>query len=208
MSLTTLNLYFITWTLVALSPGPAAMCVMSQATRYGARASLAGIGGIQTGNIIFFICIAMGLASLLATATMAFAVMRMIGAAYLFYLGVRILVSTFRKAGSSAAVTVPAPASGHLFLQGLLIQLTNPKALLFVSALLPQFIDGSRPLGLQIGLLVIVTVVVDVAVMSGYAVLAERGSRTLKSSALATWIERTFGATLVFFGVRIVAAQK
>ena len=68
MTLTTFYLYLITWTLVALSPGPAAMCVMSQAARHGVRASFAGICGIQSGNILFFIGIAMGLASLLASA--------------------------------------------------------------------------------------------------------------------------------------------
>lgn len=209
MSPTTCYLYLVTWALVALSPGPAAMCVMSQATRHGVRASFAGISGIQTGNVIFFACIAMGLASVLATATTAFTVLRWIGAAYLFYLGARILISTFRKPTADVAAMRTAPLrSRSLFLQGLLIQLTNPKALLFVSALLPQFIDSSRSLGLQIVLLVVITVIVDVVVMFGYALLAERGSRTLRSSALVRWIERAFGAALIIFGVRIVTSPK
>ena len=208
MTLTTFCLYLITWTLVALSPGPAAMCVMSQASRHGVRASFAGISGIQTGNLLFFIGIAMGLASLLAAATTAFTVLRWIGAAYLIYLGVRILISTFRKVDAADVKQAPAAASRSLFLQGLLIQLTNPKALLFVSALLPQFIDGTRSLSPQIALLAIITVFVDVVVMAGYAVLAGRGVRSLRSSSLMKWIERTFGAALIFFGVRIVTAPK
>lgn len=208
MTLATFCLYLITWTLVALSPGPAAMCVMSQASRHGVRASFAGISGIQTGNLLFFIGIAMGLASLLAAATTAFTVLRWLGAAYLIYLGVRILSSTFRKVDAADVKQAPATASRSLFLQGLLIQLTNPKALLFVSALLPQFIDGTRSLGPQIALLAIITVFVDVVVMAGYAVLAGHGMRSLRSSSLMKWIERTFGAALIFFGVRIVTAPK
>lgn len=209
MSLTSFYLYFITWTLVALSPGPAAMCVMSQATRHGVRASFAGIGGIQTGNVLFFLCIAFGLASLLATATTAFTVLRWIGAAYLCWLGLRILISTFRRPAAAVSdMCAAAPRSRNLFLQGLLIQLTNPKALLFVSALLPQFIEAERPFGLQIAILLAVTVIIDVLVMWGYALLASRSSRALRSSPLVLWIERAFGAALVFFGLRLVTAEK
>lgn len=209
MSAAILYLYLVTWTLVALSPGPAAMCVMSQATRHGVRASFAGIAGIQSGNLVFFACIAMGLASMLSTATTAFAALRMIGAAYLCWLGVRVLISTFRQPMPAITETrAAAPPSRSLFLQGLLIQLTNPKALLFMSALLPQFIDGGQPVGFQIALLAIITVAVDVTVMAGYAALAGRGSRTLKSSSLVTWIERAFGAALIAFGVRIVTARR
>lgn len=208
MSLTTFYLYLITWTLVALSPGPAAMCIMSQSSRHGVRASFAGISGIQVGNVFFFACIALGLASLLATATTAFTVLRWIGAAYLLYLGLRIVMGTFRHKQTPHAEKEPAVASHGLFLQGLLIQLTNPKALLFVSALLPQFIEAERPFGMQIVILLAVTVVVDVLVMWGYALLASHGSRALKSSPLVLWIERVFGAALVFFGLRLVTAEK
>lgn len=209
MNLTTFCLYLLTWTLVALSPGPAAMCVMSQATRHGVRASLAGISGIQTGNVLFFLCIAFGLASLLATATTAFTVLRWIGAAYLCWLGARILISTFRNPVVAVSdMRSAAPKSRNLFLQGLLIQLTNPKALLFVSALLPQFIEAERPFGVQIAILLGVTVAVDVLVMWGYALLASHSSRALRSSPLVLWIERVFGAALVFFGLRLVTAEK
>src|SRR5262245_13621392 len=68
MSLQMFLLYVATWSLVALSPGPAVMCSMAQATRYGFRSSLAGISGIQFGNLLFFVCIALGLAALLKTA--------------------------------------------------------------------------------------------------------------------------------------------
>lgn len=207
MSLPTFFFYLVTWTLVALSPGPAAICVMSQAARHGWRASVSGLAGIQTGNVIFFICSALGLASLLSAATTAFAVLRVMGAIYLLHLGLRVLISTLRaKAAQADGKLVPAAMRG-LFLQGLLIQLTNPKALLFVSALLPQFIDAAKPFGFQIIVLGSVTVVVDVIVMLVYATLAARGSRSLKNSMMIKWIERAFGVAMIFFGVRLLVSK-
>lgn len=209
MSLQVFLLYLATWTFVALSPGPAVMCSMAQATRYGFRASLAGICGIQLGNLLFFAAIAVGLGTLLATATTAFTVLRLAGAIYLLYLGIRIWAGTFRKTTTSSTTTATPPPTRHsLFLQGLLIQLTNPKALLFVSALLPQFIEPHRPAALQLALLVVTTIVVDLVVLSSYAYGAERGVRSFKSSRLGTWLERAFGAALIFFGVRLLASRK
>jgi homoserine/homoserine lactone efflux protein len=209
MSLKLFLLYLATWSLVALTPGPAVMCAMSQATRYGFRASLAGITGTQVGNLVFFVCTALGLATLLKTATTAFTVLQVVGAIYLFYLGVRIIVSSFRRSSVPEA-TLPSapPAQRSLFLQGLAIQLTNPKALLFVSALLPQFIEPQRPLLLQLAILVAVTIAVDLLVLSSYAFFAERGVRSFRASGISVWLERAFGAALVLFGFRLLLSRK
>ncbi len=208
MSTSTLFLYTATWTLVALTPGPAVMCSMGQATRHGFRASFIGIAGIQTGNLGFFGAVACGLAALLQTATTAFTALRWVGAAYLIYLGVRAIALSFRERSAPSASTNATPRSRSLFLQGLLIQLTNPKALLFVSALLPQFIDSAQPATPQLAALLAITIVVDWMVLSAYAFLAERSARRLGSADFTRWLERAFGAALVFFGVRVLFARK
>jgi homoserine/homoserine lactone efflux protein len=209
MSIQIFLLYLVTWSLVALTPGPAVMCSMAQSTRYGFRSSLAGITGIQFGNFLFFVGIALGLGALLATATAAFKVLRVLGAIYLFYLGARIIVSTFRRAKEKAARPAVAVESHHsLFLQGLLIQLTNPKALLFVSALLPQFIEPHRSVALQLMILVFTTIAVDTIVLSSYAFMAQKGVRLFRASRIASWMERAFGAALVFFGIRLLFSRK
>ena len=209
MSSQTLLLYLVTWSLVALTPGPAVMCSMVQSTRYGFKASLTGISGIQFGNLIFFVCVALGLGTLLATATTAFTVLRVVGACNLLYLGVRMIVRTFRRSREATpSLTTSTPDHRNLFFQGLLIQLSNPKALLFVSALLPQFIDPNRSAVLQLSLLVITTIVVDALVLSSYAYLAQRGARTFRQSRLSTWLERAFGAALLFFGLRLLFSRK
>src|ERR1043165_2166695 len=119
MSTQIVLLYLVTWSLVALSPGPAVMCSMAQSTRYGFRSSLAGISGIQTGNLLFFICIALGLGALLAAATTAFTVLRIAGSIYLCSLGLRIIISTFRRRKADATPSAkPTPPHHGLYLQG------------------------------------------------------------------------------------------
>lgn len=200
-------LYLATWSLVALTPGPAVMCAMTHATRYGFRHAMVGIVGIQLGHFVFFGCVASGLAALLATASTAFTVIRIIGALYLLYLGVRIVAATFR-ARTAESATAPAPARRSLLLQGFAIQVTNPKALLFMSALLPQFIQPEHALPMQLSLLLAITIAVDVLVLSAYAYFARRGAQSLRATGVTVWLERTFGAALIFFGIRLLTAAR
>jgi homoserine/homoserine lactone efflux protein len=209
MSLQTFLLYLATWSLVALIPGPAVMCSIAQATRHGFRSSLAGIAGIQSGNFLFFVCIACGLGALLAAATTAFTILRVAGAIYLFYLGARIIYSTFRRQALKAATpAISPPVRRSLFLQGLLIQITNPKALLFMTALLPQFIEPCRSVLPQLVILGLATIAVDLVVLSSYAFLAHRGIQSFRASRWSAWLERAFGAALVFFGFQMLLARK
>jgi homoserine/homoserine lactone efflux protein len=209
MNASTLLLYLATWTLVAFMPGPAILCVMSQAERGGVRGSLPGIAGLQVGGFLFFVAVGTGLAALFLTMTTAFAILRLAGAAYLAWLGLNLILSTFRDKTLPAVESKPVIASrGKLFWQGLLIQLTNPKALLFCSALLPQFLDPHRPMFGQIALLFAITFVVDVAAMLTYATLAVRGAKTFRNSAGAFWLQRIFGAALIGFGGRLALSRK
>ena len=208
MSIKIYLLYVGAWWLAALSPGPAVMCSMAQSSRYGFRSSLAGISGIQLGSFIFFVCIALGLGTLLAAAKVAFTFLRVLGAIYLFYLGVRIIIASFRPAVRASQATVPAAAHRSLFSQGLLVQLTNPKVSLFVSALLPQFIDPHRSIPLQLVILLVTTIAIDMIVLSSYAYFAHKGIQSFRASRFSVWLERAFGAALIFFGFRLLASRK
>ncbi len=153
MSSQSLLLYFATWLLLALTPGPAVICVMSQAARYGWQAGFRGILGIQLGNFVFFLCIAFGLIALLSTATHAFVILQLAGAVYLLYLGLRIIISSLRPSADALQGFGLRAEHRNLVAQALFVQLTNPKALLFVSALLPQFLDPHRPMAPQLTIL-------------------------------------------------------
>jgi homoserine/homoserine lactone efflux protein len=207
MALDTFLLYLAAWTLVALSPGPAVMFVMSQAARHGMRGAIAGTGGILCGHLICFSAVAFGLAALLASFSGAVTTIRIVGALYLMYLGVKMVLSRPR-AEEKIATNGNPPAHGGLALQGLAVQLTNPKNLLFVLALLPQFIRPDHPLLPQLAIMLTVTVVIDGVVLLAYAQLAARGARAFKESRALQWLERVFGAALIFFGLKLLASRR
>ena len=212
MALQTFLLYLAAWTLVALSPGPAVMFVMSQTARHGMRAAVAGTAGIVFGHIVCFSAVAFGLAAVLAKFNGAITAIRIVGALYLMYLGARMLLSKPRGAATAAtkiaANDAAAPARHGIALQGLAVQLTNPKNLLFVLALLPQFLSPDHPLLLQLSIMLAVTMLIDGAVLLAYAQVAARGARALKGSRVVAWLERTFGAALIFFGLKLLASHK
>jgi homoserine/homoserine lactone efflux protein len=207
MALDTFLLYVATWTLVALSPGPAVMFSMSQATRHGMRGAVAGTSGILLGHVIVFGAVAFGLAALLASYSGAVTTIRIVGALYLIYLGAKMLLSKPR--GAEAVIVTPTPrAHGGLVLQGLGVQLTNPKLLLFVLALLPQFIRPGYPLLLQLAIMLAVTMVIDGIALLAYAKLASHGARALKGSRVLAWLERAFGGALIFFGLKLLVTRR
>jgi homoserine/homoserine lactone efflux protein len=207
MALDTFFLYLATWTLVALSPGPAVLFVMSQGARFGNRGAVAGTAGILAGHFVCFTLVAFGLAALLARFSAAVDVIRIAGALYLIYLGVRMMLS--KSHGPQAIAVNGAPPAHHgIALQGLAVQLTNPKNLLFVLALLPQFISPDRPLLPQLAIMLAVTVLIDGICLLAYAHLAVRGARALKGSRIILWIERIFGAALVCFGLKLLVTRK
>jgi homoserine/homoserine lactone efflux protein len=210
MNIESLVLYFVTWLLVALTPGPAVVWVMSQAARYGLESGFRGVVGIQIGNLIFFLCLAFGLVTLLMAITNAFLVLQIAGAVYLLYLGVRmIIISSFqRSAGGTIPTGWPAEKPGHFVLQAVLVQLTNPKALMFVSALVPQFLDPERPWVLQLAILLSCTVAVDTVVLGSYVLLAARGGQAVRHTGIFRWIECAFGLALVGLGVRLLDWRK
>jgi threonine/homoserine/homoserine lactone efflux protein len=208
MPLDTFLLFLAAWTLLALAPGPAVMFVMSQTARHGMRGGVAATLGIVSGHLFTFSAVALGLAALLAKYSDAVAGIRIVGAVYLMYLGGKMLFSKARADApivSNGAATSPRHG---IALQGLAVQLTNPKNLLFVFALLPQFIRPGYPLLLQLGIMLTLTILIDGAFLLAYANLAARGARALKGARVVAWLERVFGAALIFFGLKLLASRR
>ena len=205
-------LFLAAWTLLALSPGPAVMYVMSQTARHGMGCGVAATLGIVSGHLFTFSAVALGLAALLARYSDAIAAIRIVGALYLIYLGAKMLISRQRGdapiAGNGNANGAGGKPHHGIALQGLAVQLTNPKNLLFVFALLPQFIRPGYPLLLQLGIMLTLTILIDGAFLLGYASLAARGARALKDSKVIMWLERVFGAALIFFGLKLLVSRR
>jgi threonine/homoserine/homoserine lactone efflux protein len=131
--------------LVAL-PGPNMFYLLARSVSEGRRAGVVSALGTETGTLIHIAAAAGGLSALLASSATAFAFVKYAGAAYLVYLGMRVLLGRSRPAGER-----PAPGAGrHVFRQAVLVQVLNPKVAVFFLAFLPQFVDSERPAASQV----------------------------------------------------------
>jgi threonine/homoserine/homoserine lactone efflux protein len=184
------------------------MYVMSQTARHGMRGGVAATLGIVSGHLFTFSAVALGLAALLAKYSDAVAGIRIVGAVYLMYLGAKMLFSKARADAPIVSNGAATPPRHGIALQGLAVQLTNPKNLLFVFALLPQFIRPGYPLLLQLAIMLTLTILIDGGFLLAYASLAARGARALKGSRVVAWLERVFGAALIFFGLKLLASRR
>ena len=208
----TLLLLFAGMTLaVCLAPGPNVMLVIGFALKQGLRPALRAIIGISIINVLYLVLAALGLIALVVASAPLFAVLRYCGAAYLIYLGYKLLRAglapqTIEAVDVSPQTRPPTPRT-EPFVQGVITHLSNPKGVLYWSALLPQFLDSARPLALQISLLGTFAVVVDMAVMVGYAIIFASASRLLHDSRYFRWIEIFAGAVFIASGLLLGAER-
>jgi threonine/homoserine/homoserine lactone efflux protein len=188
-----------------LSPGPGVVMTLTNSLRHGFRGTFGGIVGISAGALAVATLSATGLGVLLATSAAAFTLMKYAGAAYLMYLGVRLW-----RAPAVVLDAGPAEAAGfgRRFLEGLSLQLTNPKAIFFFLSVFPQFIDHSRPGGPQFTLLVLTYSTLVVLIHSGYALTATRARGWLTSERGGRTLNRVGGATFLFFGAALATAKR
>jgi homoserine/homoserine lactone efflux protein len=190
--------------LIAVSPGPGAAASMSAGLRYGYWASLRLIAGLQTALIIQLSVVAAGLGALLETSALAFDIVKLFGAAYLVWLGVQ----KWRAMPQAADEAAPQLTLKGLFVEGLLVNLTNPKAIVFMAALTPQFIDPARPQALQFLIIGLTMCGVDTLVMSCYAQLASRLARWLHAPRALRMQNRVFGGIFVGAGVLLASSGR
>jgi homoserine/homoserine lactone efflux protein len=188
---TTWWLFAATETVLSFTPGPAVLFVLASALQVGAKRSIPAILAILAANSIYFALSATSIGALLVSSHPLFFAVKWIGAAYLVYLGARSIL------GHHSVVPVErkkAAASGwRLFGDGLVLQLSNPKALVFFAAILPQFIDPRRPVVQQIVILGLTSNVCEFAVLFGYAVAAGRASVLTRQPRYAKWTNRLAG---------------
>lgn len=207
MTITALIVFAITELALSLSPGPAVLLVVSQGMKAGFKGSLRGTLGIITGELIFFILSALGLGALLLASQTLFSLVKWLGAAYLVYLGLHMIVSSLKQTGQTQETT-ELTARAKFYRQGLLMQLANPKAILFFTALLPQFINPDLPATLQFVILGLVSIIVQGSTLLVYGCLADKGGRWLKESHFAKWLDRAAGTLLVGAGVKLALSKQ
>jgi threonine/homoserine/homoserine lactone efflux protein len=182
---------------LALLPGPVVTLVIANGLRHGTRAALTNIAGVQAGLAIVIGIVAIGLTSLMATMGYWFDWVRFAGAAYLVWLGIKLIRAPVIGVDADAP---PPPPRGGFFLQGFLVLLSNPKVLVFFGAFIPQFVDMSQDHLSQVALLGVTFMVTGAVTDSIYAVLAGR-ARLFFSARRARLLSRISGGFLIGGGV-------
>lgn len=190
--------------LIAITPGPGAVLSMSIGMRYGYRSALRAILGLQAALLLQLVVVALGLGALLAASETAFGLLKLAGAAYLIWLGVQ----KWRAPVAAVVATSGDLSKRGLFVQGLLVNLTNPKAIVFIGALVPQFIDPVQPVAAQYAVIAATLCATDVIVMSGYAMAALQMGRWLGEARHVRWQNRIFGAIFVTAGSMLAVSSR
>lgn len=190
---------------IAVSPGPGAVLSMSTGLRYGFGAALRSIAGLELALLLQLGVVALGLGAVLATSELAFTAVKFAGAAYLVWIGVHKWRAAPEPLGEGE---VRAHSRRQLYAQGLLVNLTNPKAIVFIAALVPQFVVPEHPQWPQFAVIGATMVGVDVVVMSCYALLATRFRPLLRNPRLLRLQNRVFGGLFVGAGAILAASSR
>lgn len=194
-------------TALVLMPGPVVTLVVANSLKHGTRSGLYSVAGAGVGNAVLIVTAAAGVTTLMAVMADLFEIIRWAGAAYLIYLGIR----EWRASGALPAPSghAPPPRAGRaVFLQGLLIGVTNPKAILFYLAFFPQFTDTALPAGPQLAAMCAAFIAIAILCDGGYALLAGRMRGFLSDVGRAKIRCRVTGALLIGTGLTLLLARK
>lgn len=202
MSLEFYLAYVAACIVLVIVPGPTVTLIVANSLRYGSYAGLINVAGTQLGLGLMMLVVVVGLASIIEIAGYWFDWLRLLGAAYLIWLGIRM----FTSSGSLDAPGAAKTPRGGFFLQGFLVLMSNPKALLLFGAFIPQFVD---PKGDYIGQVILLglTAMATAAVFDSlYAILVGRAGRMLSRSRVRL-LSRISGVFLVGGGVWMALAR-
>lgn len=203
-----ISLYFIflvTTVLLILVPGPAAICAASAGASQGSKKGLFTVLGIAMADVIFFALSATGIASLILASNLMFSVIKWFGVVYLLYLG---FVAFFSKSGAiKISETLKPEKAGRLFSQGLVIQLANPKALMYFSALLPQFINPNESILFQILLMGVSCFLADLLVYSAFNQMGDRFAKQKVNALMINIVNKAAGVALISTGIKMATLE-
>ena len=205
--LETLLLFLTTTLVVVLSPGPAAIAVTAEAASNGFARSIWVILGIAIANIVFFILSATGIATLILASHTLFSIIKWIGVGYLLYLGFGAIFSNAGPLNINPSKKESGKIS-KVFLRGFVLEISNPKELLYFSALLPQFVDISKPVIPQLAIFCLITIFLDLFCYSLYGYLGFRSIRVGIKPIIIKFINRSAGSMLIFAGLKMATVDR
>ena len=182
---------------MAVTPGPANLFAVATGMEKGRASALFGVLGMNVATLVWFGAAALGLAALVKAFPAAFKVVAVLGAVYVAWLGVKALRGAFATAGQPDRLVVRKGRSA--FVDGFAVQIANPKAILFFTAVLPPFLDVNRPVAPQLALFALATIGMDVLSMSAYGL----GGAALANRMNEPRFKRGFG---IFVGALLILA--
>lgn len=203
----TLLVFFMASTLLALTPGPDNLFVLAQAAQRGKMAGIAVTGGLCTGLLVHTAAVALGVAAVFQASSLAFSLLKYIGAAYLLYLAWQSFRAGADTEGGSSVLRI---GFTRLYGRGIVMNVTNPKVSLFFLAFLPQFTDPlSGPLLPQILVLGLLFILSTVFIFGGISILAGGlGARFRKSARAQVVLNRLAGTVFVALAVKLALARR
>lgn len=196
--------------LISASPGPAMALILRRAALHGWRAAVPTVLGLELGLYLWALMAAAGFAALVAVSQTAFVVLKVVGAAVLVYLGVRAWLSAWRGPGNDAgdAGTTNGGTWWRSFAEGVVVQLANPKAAIFMVAFYPQFVPAHRPLFGTTAGLALIQVAIETVFYTSLAYGVGRAGQLFRSSRLRRRIDAVLGTVLVGLGVRVALSSR
>ena len=200
--------FFVASWLISLSPGAGAISCMAAGLRYGYRRALWNIVGLQLGILFVLVIVAIGLGAIIAASATLFVAIKWLGAAYLVWLGVQQWRAPAKPMVEGKSALDDEAAARRLVLSGFLVNATNPKGIVFMLAVLPQFIDPAKPQLVQYAICGATLFFTDLVVMSGYTGLAARVLSALREPQHVRWLNRSFGGMFVAAGVVLATFRR
>jgi threonine/homoserine/homoserine lactone efflux protein len=196
--------------LAIVSPGPAVLLAMRNGVAFGLRAVAWSSLGNITGLFMLSCAAMLGLGVLLKSSAILFGAVKLLGALYLFYVGLRHLFGRSSVVGAAAeqSTTVQAPNPLALYRESVLLAVTNPKPILFFTALFPQFINADAPLLPQFFVLTGIFMLLSFVTLMGYALVAGRARGLLLRARFVKWVNRIVGVVFISFGAALLALRR
>ncbi len=209
MTLTTYLLYIAAVALLILTPGPTMLMCMTNTVNHGTRRAMMSVAGSVTAVLGVMLLSAMGLGALLSASETAFTVLKVAGAAYLIWIGIKTFRSDASPIRIEESATDAKPSSGRSFYtQGLLVGASNPKAVLFFAAFFPQFLDPSLPIAPQFAILALTFMAFEFTVLTLCALGVSRLAPVLRASSAVRWINRVSGGLFTLMGSLLLFTRR
>jgi threonine/homoserine/homoserine lactone efflux protein len=204
-----LGLFVVSGLLLNIMPGPDSLLIMTRSATQGWRAGSAAALGIGTGTFVHIFAAALGLSAILATSAAAFTVVKLLGAAYILYLAVGMLLSK-RGAGTAKPPALAPLPLRRIYAQGILTNVLNPKVALFFLAFVPQFIDANAP-HKALAFIVLGAIFNINGMLWCHALAlftAQARARLKLNPAVTQWLNRATGGLFVWLGVKLALAKQ